>query len=163
LTLDALTAFFDMWGGFLMFFLVSVFQYVAAQRVRPSGTAIPSRGASRFIAQKKVVAIGLAALLLGMAAYDLGLLAVAIHSAILPGHGAIESATAFYNDLFTVMIFTDVLILILSLEVSIILIRFSLTEGHPYGVPLAVMAMVFGILTLLVFNFLMRQNAPPKA
>jgi hypothetical protein len=177
LTLDALPAFFDMWGGFLMFFLVSVFQYVAAQRVRPSGTAIPSRGAARFIAQKKVVAIGLAALLLGMAAYNLGLLAVAIHSDILTGHGAIESASAFYNDLFTVMIFTDVLILILSLEVSgeyelvfrnaafivsIILIRFSLTEGHPYGVPLAVMAMVFGILTLLVFNFLMRQNAPPK-
>jgi hypothetical protein len=37
--------------------------------------------------------------------------------------------------------------------VSTILLRFSLTEVHPYGAPLALFAMVFGILTLLVFNF----------
>lgn len=66
------------------------------------------------------------------------------------------------------MIFTDVLILILSLVVSgryemvfrnaafvlsIILLRFSLTEDRPQGAALALFAMVFGILTLLVFNF----------
>jgi hypothetical protein len=88
-----------------------------------------------------------------------------------------EPATTFYNDLFTVMIFTDVLMLVLSLVVSgqyemvfrnaafvvsIILIRFSLTEGYPYGEPLALLAMAFGILTLLVFNFHMRiqDNQP---
>jgi hypothetical protein len=74
------------------------------------------------------------------------------------------------------MIFTDVLILILSLVVSglyelvfrnaafvvsTILIRLSLTEGYPFGAPLALMAMVFGILTLLVFNRQMRLNEPP--
>ena len=175
LTLDALPAFFDMWGGFLMFFLVGVFQHVARQRVQSSGTAIPSRGAARFIAQKKVVSIGLATLLLGMAVYNLGLLVLAIHSTLLTGHGAIESATTFYNDMFTVMIFTDVLILILSLVVSgqyalvfrnaafvvsTILIRFSLTEGYPFGAPLALMAMAFGILTLLVFNLHMRLKEP---
>jgi hypothetical protein len=37
--------------------------------------------------------------------------------------------------------------------VSIVLIRFSLTEGYPYGAPLSIVAMVFGILTLLVFNY----------
>jgi hypothetical protein len=167
-----------MWGGFLMFFLVVVFEYVASQRVRPSGTAIPTRGTARFIAQKKVVAIGLGVLLLGMAFDNLARLTIAIHSDILTRHGAVESATTFYNDLFTVMIFTDVLILILSLEVSgeyelvfrnaafvvsIILIRFSLTERYPYGAPLALLAMVFGILTLLVFNFHMRLSEPPKA
>ena len=66
------------------------------------------------------------------------------------------------------MIFTDVLILILSLVVSgryemvfrnaafvlsIILLRFSLIEDRHYGAPLGLFAMVFGILTLLVFNF----------
>jgi hypothetical protein len=168
LTLKALPAFFDMWGGILMFFLVGVFQHVAQRRVRPSGTALQSRGAARFIAQKKVVAIGLGALLLGMAVYNLGLLVLAIHSALQGGSVSIESATTFYNDLFTVMIFTDVLILILSLVVSgqyelvfrnaafvvsTILIRLSLTEGYPFGAPLALMAMVFGVLTLLVFNY----------
>jgi hypothetical protein len=176
MNLEALPALFDMWGGFLMFFLVCIFRQVAMQRVRPSGTAIPSRGAALFIAQKKVVSIGLAALLLGMAIYNIGLLVMAIRSTLLTGHGSIESATTFYNDLFTVMIFTDVLILILSLVVSglyelvfrnaafvvsTILIRLSLTEGYPFGAPLALMAMVFGILTLLVFNRQMRLNEPP--
>jgi hypothetical protein len=175
LTLEALPAFVDMWGGFLMFFLVGVFRYVASQRVRPSGTALPSPGAALFIAQKKVVAIGLATLLLGMAIYNIGLLGIAIRSLLLTGHGSIESATTFYNDLFTVMIFTDVLVLILSLEVSglyelvfrnaafvvsTILIRLSLAEGYPFGAPLALMAMVFGVLTLLVFNYHLRVNKP---
>jgi hypothetical protein len=175
LALDALPAFFDMWGGFLMFFLVGVFRHVALQRTRPSGTAIRSRGAALFIAQKKVVAVGLGSLLMGMAVYNIGLLAYAILSTLLNGHGTIESATTFYNDLFTVMIFTDVLILILSLVVSgvyelvfrnaafvvsTILIRLSLSEGYPFGAPLALMAMVFGILTLLVFNFHMRLKEP---
>jgi nicotinamide riboside transporter PnuC len=76
---------------------------------------------------------------------------------------------------FTVMIFTDVLILILSLAVSgkyemvfrnaafivsIILIRFALTEGYPYGAPLAIVAMLFGILTLMVYNYHQRINWP---
>jgi hypothetical protein len=84
-------------------------------------------------------------------------------------------ATTFYNDLFTVMIFTDVLILILSIVVSghyevvfrsaafvvsIVLIRFSLAEGYPFGPPLAILAMVFGIATLLVFNYHMRISEP---
>ena len=58
----------------------------------------------------------------------------------------------FYTDVFTVMIFTDVLIVILSLAVSdryelvfrngafvisTILIRFSLTANLPYGALLA--------------------------
>ena len=72
----------------------------------------------------------------------------------------------FYIDVFTVMIFTDALILILSLVgsgryemvfrnaafvISTILLRYSLAEDHPYAAPLALFEMVFGILTLLVF------------
>ena len=59
---------------------------------------------------------------------------------------ALEGTTTFYNDVFTVMIFTDVLVLILSLVVSgqyemvfrnaafvvsIILIRFRSPRGIP--------------------------------
>jgi hypothetical protein len=104
-----------------------------------------------------------------MAAYNLGIVIVHSYRSLMAGHRIIAEPKAFfYNDVFTVMIFTDVLILILSLVVSgryemvfrnaafvlsIILLRFSLTEGHPYGAPLALFAMVFGILTLLVFNF----------
>jgi len=106
--------------------------------------------------------------LLGMATYNIGLYVAALWRWIETGYAAMTPATSFYDDLFTVMIFTDVLVLILSLivsaqyenvfrnaafVVSIILIRFSLTEGYPYGAPLALLAMVFGVLTLMVFNY----------
>jgi hypothetical protein len=167
LTPETLPMFMDMWAGFLMFFLVAVFQHVALKRRDASSTEQLSRGKLRFIAQKKVIAAGLTVLLLGMAAYNIVLLAMAIWQTLMTGHGAIESATTFYNDLFTVMIFTDVLILILSLVVSgkyelvfrnaafivsIILIRFSLTEGYPFGAPLT--------LTLLVYNYHVRIKGP---
>lgn len=175
LTREALPVFFDMWAGFLMFFLVAVFRLVAQHRSEPTQTAAPTRGSARFMAQKKVVAVGLATLLPAMAAYNIALFAISTYKTLQTGHGAIEPATTFYNDLFTVMIFTDVLILILSLAVSgqyelvfrnaafvvsIILIRFSLTEGYPCGAPVALMAMIFGIVTLLVFNFHMRSSEP---
>jgi hypothetical protein len=174
----AMPIFIDMWASLLMFLLVAIFQYVALQRVRPIGTVERSRGLEHFITQKKVVTIGLAILLLAMAAYNVGLFLLDTFRALQAGNGhALEITTHFYNDLFSVMIFTDVLILILSLVVSgqyemvfrnaafvvsIILIRLSMREERPYGAPLAVLAMLFGILTLLVFNFHMRiQNETP--
>jgi hypothetical protein len=169
LSWEALPVFVDMWSGFLMFFLVAVFQHVALKRARRSERFALSPERARFLAEKKVVAVGLAVLLLSMAAYNVGIFSLSIYHAIQASHGATEpTATTFYNDLFTVMIFTDVMILILSLVVSgqyenvfrnaafvvsIIMIRFALTEGYPYGAPLAILAMIFAILILLVFNY----------
>lgn len=177
-TRQTLPLFLDMWAGLAMFFLVALFQYVALQGVTPLGTAARSRGVEHFITQKKVIAIGLAALLLVMALYNLGIFSVHIERILTTGNSApMEHMTTFYNDLFTVMIFTDVLVLILSLAVSgryemvfrnaafvvsIILLRFSLNEDNHYGAPLALLAMAFGVLTLLLFNFHMKieRNNP---
>jgi hypothetical protein len=175
LTHEALPIFLDMWAAIVMFLLVAIFQYVALKRVRPPETGERSPGLERFITQKKVVAIGLATLLLVMAAYNVVLFLLHAYRVFETGPtNTLEPTSTFYNDLFTVMIFTDVLVLILSLNVSgqyemvfrnaafvasIILIRFSLTEPYPYGALLALLAMVFGILTVMVFNFHMRiQN-----
>lgn len=166
---QALPLFLDMCSGLAMFLLVAVFQYVSLKRGKRAGADELSSGVKKFIAQKKLVAIGLTVLLLSMAVYNLGIVIVHSYWSLLAGRSITSEPNAFYyNDVFTVMIFTDVLILILSLGVSgryemvfrnaafvlsIILLRFSLTEDHPYGAPLALFAMVFGILTLLVFNF----------
>jgi hypothetical protein len=173
LTLETLPMFMDMWAGFLMYLLVAVFQHVAQRRENTSVTAIPSPETLRFIAQKRMVAAALAILLVAMAAYNLGLFLMDAGRLALTGQGVLGGSTSFYNDVFTAMIFTDVLVLILSLVVSgryemvfrnaafvvsIILIRFSLTEGYPYGAPLAIVAMLFGILTLVVFNYHVRVN-----
>jgi hypothetical protein len=166
---QALPLFLDMCSGLAMFLLVAIFQYIALKRVTRTGAAELSAGVKKFIAQKKLVAIALTVLLLSMAAYNLGIVMVHTCRSLRAGSGIIPEPNAFfYNDVFTVMIFTDVLILILSLVVSgryemvfrnaafvlsIILLRFSLTEDRPHGAPLALFAMAFGILTLLVFNF----------
>lgn len=180
LTNEMRHVFLDMWAALAMFLLVAIFQYIALQRVRPLVTPEGTRGLKRFITQKKAVAIGLAALLLAMAAYNLGIFLLHAYRIVHTGiNDPAGSTTTFYNDLFTVMIFTDVLILILSLNVSgqyemvfrnaafvvsIILLRFSLTEHPPYGAPLALLAMAFGIMTLLIFNFHMRiQNDTPTS
>jgi hypothetical protein len=174
-TWETLPLFMDMWAGFLMYLLVAVFQHVAQRTPRSSTAGGLSPVVLRFILQKKAVALGLTVLLLAGAVYNLQVFVRAIFHAVVTGQARIEPATTFYNDLFTVMIFTDVLILILSLVVtgqyenvfrnaafvvSIILIRFGLTEGYPYGAPLALVAMVFGILTLVVFNYQKRIAAP---
>jgi hypothetical protein len=152
-----------------MFLLVAIFQYVALKRVTRAGAAELSGGSKKFIAQKKLVAVGLTLLLLSMAAYNLGIVTVHTYRSLMAGHRITPEPNAFfYNDVFTVMIFTGALILILSLVVSgryemvfrnagfvlsIILLCFSLTEDHPHGAPLGLIAIMFGILTLLVFNF----------
>jgi hypothetical protein len=175
LTWEALPLLVDMWAGFLMYLLVAVFQHVAQGSAGHMGKAAPSMARARFVAQKKGVALGLGALLLTMAAYNIGLFGMDVFRVAATGQPGLTHVTTFYNDLFTVMIFTDVLILILSIVVSghyefvfrsaafvvsIVLIRFSLAEGYPFGPPLALLAMVFGILTLIVFKYHMRISEP---
>ncbi|WP_157467257.1 hypothetical protein [Edaphobacter aggregans] len=166
---------FDMWGGLLMFLLVTVFQHVASRQVRLPRTPEITQGRKKFIAQKKVVALCLTLLLLALAAYHLTRFIIASWSAAHTGdYRNLRLSGVFYHDLFTVMIVTDVLILILSLVVSaryemvfrnaafvvsIILIRFSLSESRPYGAAIALLSMIFGILTLLVFNYHSRLRA----
>lgn len=166
---QVLPLFVDMWAGLAMFLLVAIFQYVARRRTPPSGTEARQRGVERFISQKKIVAVGLTLLLLGMAFYNMVIFARHLLSVLSGGVSTpFEHMTTFYNDLFTVMIFTDVLVLILSLAVSgnyemvfrnaafvvsIILLRVSLTEASPYNAPLALLAMAFGVFTVLLFNF----------
>lgn len=168
LTDETLALLVHMWAGLLMFLLVAVFRHVALRRARSTETTHFAAGLVRFISQKKAVSIGLTVLLLLMAGYNLALFAGALWISVRNGAPFVEPPSTFYNDLFTVMIFTDVLILILSLAVSgmyemvfrnaafvvaIILIRFSLTETYPFGAALAVMAMAFSILIVVVFNY----------
>jgi hypothetical protein len=171
-TRQAMPLLIDMWAAMGMFLLVAVFQYVAVRRVPLLNSDERQRGLERFIQQKKVIAIGLTVLLLGIATWELGLLSWDGVQVLRTGHDAgLRPPAVFYSELFSVMIFTDVLILILSLNVSgayemvfrnaafivsIILIRFAMTESPPYNAPLALAAMLFGIVSLVIYNFHMR-------
>lgn len=173
LTWEAMPLFVNMWAGFIMFLLVAIFQHVSRRHASHIAPVTNHRARARFVAQKKAVAILLGSLLVIMAAYSIGVFLMDAYQVAVTGQTTVGHVTTFYNNLFTVMIFTDVLILILSIVVSghyesvfrsaafvvsIVLIRFALTEGYPYGAPLAILAMVFGILVQMVFNFHMRVH-----
>jgi hypothetical protein len=123
-----------------------------------------------------MIALALTVLLVSLAAYSLFEFCSEAWNVIYHGATAkLDPNTFFYTEVFTVMIFTDVLIVILSLAVSdryelvfrngafvisTILIRFSLTVGRPSGALLALSGMAFGILTLLVYNYHTRISQP---
>jgi hypothetical protein len=165
---EAWPVFLNLGAGLLMFLFVTVFLHAGRSREddRPEAEL---RALERFIAQKKVIALALTVLLLGVAVQR-------VIEFVLEGYGVVYLGaishlhlnSLFYTDVFTVMIFTDVLIVILSLMVSdryemvfrngafvisTILIRFSLTADWPYSAMLALMGMLFGIFTLLIYNY----------
>lgn len=158
----------DMGGGLLMFLLVAVFYHIATRVPR---TVMDDVGFAErvqiFVGRKKVNALLLTALLFGLAAYNLGRWCVDVSSvarfSTLP---TIDVRTIFYVDLFTVMIFADAVILILSLllagnyqlvfrnaafVVSTILLRFSLAVQKPYDVEFGLVSIAFGNLVLLTY------------
>ncbi len=169
LTPDVLPVFFDVLAGLFMFLLVTVFLHAARRRAVADTTPEESPELKRFISRKKLIAVALTILLVSLAAYSMWEFGVDISQVLY--HGAkerLDPNTFFYTDVFTVMIFTDVLIVILSLAVSdryelvfrngafvisTILIRFSLTVARPFAAELAVAGMIFGILTLLIYNY----------
>jgi len=172
---EVVPVFLDVSAGLLMFLLVTVFLHAAKKRAVPVTRVEESAELKKFIARKKMIAVALTILLVSLAAYNLWDFGIDVWRVVYSGAQArLDPNTLFYTDVFTVMIFTDVLIVILSLAVSdryelvfrngafvisTILIRFSLTVARPYAAALAIYGMVFGILTLLVFNYHSRIRA----
>jgi hypothetical protein len=169
LTPDVLPVFLDVAAGLVMFFLVTVFLHAGRYRPRPDTLPEESGLLKTFVSRKKAIALALAVLLVSLAAYSLVVFGLEAAQVIYQGAKAkLDPNTFFYTELFTVMIFADVLIVILSLAVSdryelvfrngafvisTILIRFSLTTNRQYSALLAITGMLFGIVTLIVYNY----------
>ncbi len=166
---DVLPVFLDVAAGLFMFLLVTVFLDVGRRRVAPDTSPRESPELNKFISRKKAIAVALTALLISLAANSIWEFCYGAYQALYQGVKTnLDPNTVFYTEVFTVMIFTDVLIVILSLAVSdryelvfrngafvisTILIRFSLTVARPFAAELAVTGMIFGIVTLLIYNY----------
>lgn len=155
----------DMGGGIAMFALLGVFHHVSDRPPKLTNPHVVgaehSSGLQRFINQKKALAMLLALLLLWLAGahllqWTLSAQALIVHSVT----SAVDVDQIFYVDLFTVMVFVDVLVLLLSMRldnryqmvfrnagyvIATILLRLSLSVDKPLDVYLAVLAVVFGI------------------
>lgn len=155
-------------GGLFLFFLVTLFKRAALRR-DPRDAVDHSPEMQIFVLWKKGMALAVTALFIIMAVS--GIKSVLVETNQVVFHGATKMAASklfFYNDVFSIMIFTDVLILILSLVVSgqyefvfrnaafvvsRTLMRFALLSEQPWSVVFATVGMVFAILTILVYNY----------
>lgn len=154
-------------AGLFMFLLVTVFRRSAPGRTADS---LDSEGhILRLIRQKKLIALLLTAFLVVLTTISAWEYALQIYrESARPVFHLLSPPMSFYADIFTSMIFADVLVLILSLLVSnryeltfrnaafvisTVLVRMSLTVAPPYGAGLAVIGMLFGIATVLICRY----------
>jgi hypothetical protein len=156
---------FDLCGGLILFLLVGAFYHASKNRKQASS----SPKLNKFIRFKEFIALVLAVLLLFLAAMAFGEWA---REVILSTYSVLdydlELESLFFDDLFTVMIFTDVLIFIASFLyskryevlirnagfiVSTIFIRISLTVKNEYGVLVAIGAVLTGIIVQLIYRY----------
>lgn len=167
-------ALIELSAGLLMFLLVSAFQHASSKTVRHAGNEVLEE-VPKFIERKKLLSLILTVIFLSLAFFSIADYGIGVYrQSFMHEAVTLSPPLTFYSEVFTVMIFTDVLILILSLLVSdhyetvfrnaafvisTILIRFSLTAPHPYGAGLGVTGMLFGIFTVLVYNYNSRVNA----
>ena len=105
---EAWPVFLNLSAGLLMFLLVTVFLHAARRRADDDRPESELWELVKFISRKKAIALGLTALLLGAAVQRV--IEFARDSA-----ARVNLNSFFYTDVFTAMIFTDVLIVILSL------------------------------------------------
>ncbi len=155
----------DMGGAALMFLLVTVFYHVR----RKAGSPGKTRNLDDFVALKKVVALILSLLLIGLAVYSLVNWSWAVAKSLAGVDiKLVDVDLIFFPQFFEIMIFTDVFLLIVSFAVfdgyeyvfrnagfviSTVLLRFSLTSPKPVDLAVALTAMVFGIVVLGIFNY----------
>ena len=164
---DVVPVFGNLSAGLMMFLLVTIFLH-AAKSGETAARQAESAEVAALVTRKKIIALGLTILLAALAVRSVIEYLIEIFNVIYRNATPGDSSGSFYTQVFMVMIFTDVVIVILSLVVSdryelvfrnaafvisTILIRFSLTAGWPYGALLALMGMTFGILTLLIYNY----------
>lgn len=159
----------DMGAGLLLFLLVTVFYHIGRYRTAMEQVrGEPSSALQHFIVRKKLVALILVGLLFWLVANNLILWGIAGYQALNGSVPTLIPNGDYYTDLFTVLIFADVLILILSLlltdsyclvvrnagfVIATILLRVSLTVSQPFDGVLALTAVLFGILVLLIYKY----------
>jgi hypothetical protein len=159
-----------MSGGLLMFVLVALYYRLSGARNQPE-TIYPSL--QRFIALKKTLSLLLFATLVVLATTNLWnawsqqmLLPVA---QIQAGH---FPKTNFYEHFFTAMVFADIFLLVVSFlysdnyelifrnagfVTSTVLIRFSFVADKPLDLLFALVAIVFGLLVLAIYQHFRRR------
>ncbi len=170
---------YDVVATILLFFLIFLFYWLNKQRPADRKQQPLSKDLKNFIKIKKGMSIGLVPIFLFMAGYSL------IHwvyanfislDQLLDSFSNIN--TIFFDEFFTVLILTDVLILLFSFihtdkfhkvirnsgfVISTILVKLSFSADGLLNVVLIITSAVFGVLMLYIHNLYEKYlETPPE-
>jgi hypothetical protein len=158
------TLIIDFVGAVGMYLLVTVFYHIKSKRSPHARRNLPP-GVLNYVFLKKSAALIMSVVFFMLVSFN-GWRALFD----LLG-GRIFDIEIFFVQLFTLMIFSDVFLLVLSylytshyellfrnigFVLSTVLIRFSLTIPKPYDVLLALTGMLLGIVICLIYNYFTR-------
>lgn len=155
----------DLGCGLGMYLLIAVFLFLSSKKEGRDR----NESLNRFIQFKELVTVGLTVLLAGLAMFAFAEWLYEVYADLYLGaHFSLKIDNLFFEDLFSIMIFTDVLIFIASFlysnaysvlfrnagfVVSTVLIRISLTVHDKYGVLVAVAAVLVGNLVQAIYLY----------
>jgi hypothetical protein len=159
----------DMTGGLIMFFLVGVFYHLNKDKIGlPLGKSL-----EKFVKFKKIISLLLTGILLYLSVFHYS---DWINNLITHDYKSGPIAeTGFYQELFTVIIFADIFILIISFMysdsyeltfrnagyvISTLLLRFGFAAEKPFDLMFYLTAIVFGVILLLIYRYFVKYTVP---
>lgn len=154
----------DLSGILILFFLIYLFK--KTREKLPIKTVSPK--INRFITSKKLISILLIPTLFNLASVSFSEWLMSVLSVGPVGDSSVaEINHLFFNDFFTLLIFTDVFILLLSFQytlrnsqlirntgfiISTVLLRLSFSADGLFNIVLILIGVVFGLLILKIYN-----------
>lgn len=171
---------YDVVTSLLLFFLIYLFYHKIIKRplgsVEESGPqSVPT---TQFIFLKKVLALVLVPVLVGVAIYSFSSWVTVVVDNQLSGMAALSNInTIFFDDFFTILIIVDVLLLLASFYysdhfhtiirnsgfvLSTILIKLSFSVSGILNNALIVGSVVFGLFILYIHQLYERAHAMPR-
>ena len=162
--------FIDMIGALIMFLLVGVFYHLNRNKI-----GLPElKSLEKFVKFKKIISLLLTLIFLALSIFHFS---AWINNLITHDYstGQHVAETGFYQQLFTVIIFADIFILIISFMysdsyeltfrnagyvISTLLIRFGFAVDKPFDLLFFITAIAFGVLLLLIYRYFVKYTQP---
>lgn len=160
----------DMGAVLVIFLLIGIFYHL--KKRQPPVEHCTS--VKNFVAMKQMISIILLPVLAGLAIYSFGDWAWEVsHFGDGNQHTIPDINNVFYDTFFSILIYVDVFILIISFLytryysqlvrnsgfiISTVLIRLSFSASHLTNIALILVSVFFGVLILLLYNFFIRAD-----
>ncbi|WP_340152958.1 hypothetical protein [uncultured Marivirga sp.] len=176
---DDLQFTYDIGASLIIFALIFIFYYLNSQRASAQKDHLSQRGQiQRFIEIKKRFSVLLIPVLFGLAVYSFGDYFYEVFFSASHRIDSIKNTNnIFFDEFFTILILSDVLLLLISYThtstfrsvirnsgfvISTILIKISFSTDGILNDILVVSAITFGVLILWIHNFYEKIELPKE-